>query len=486
MSKITKTPERGMAAVYARYSSHSQSEQSVEGQLTAAYAYAASHNYTIVREYIDRAQSGRSDNRDEFQQMLKDTAKKQFSVIIVWKVDRFGRNREEVAINKMRCRKNGVNIEYVAETIPQTPEGVILESVLEGIAEYYSLQLSQNVRRGMAKSAEKCQVIGGSRLLGYKTGADKKYVIDEETAPIVRYIFSTYAAGATSSEIRDALNGMGLRTVYGNPFSHTMLNSILKNEKYRGIYNNKGLHIPDGIPRLVDDDLFFQVQDMMKRNQRPSRTWTKIEYLLSDKLICGKCGTPMFGESGKSHNGTKHTYYACSNRKRHHTCNKKAIRQHTIEKLVTESVETLLYDQELFDLLLDDLWKYCQDQDDIQDEIASLTRQKKQVESAIKNLIRGMEVGIITEETKSRMDELSEQLTQLNHTIEEKQTDKLSGLKRSQVAFFLTKVREDLSINHDVQKRLIDVLVKTVTVYDDYLEISFQWKEQTQRLCIIE
>lgn len=121
-----------LAVVYARYSSHSQGEQSIEGQLSEAHKYAAAHGYTIVHEYVDRAKSGRSDNREEFQKMLKDTAKRQFDVIILWKVDRFGRNREEITFNKHRCKKNGVRVEYIAETIPNTPEGVILESVLEG------------------------------------------------------------------------------------------------------------------------------------------------------------------------------------------------------------------------------------------------------------------------------------------------------------------------------------------------------------------
>ena len=85
-------PER--AVVYARYSSHKQGEQSVEGQLAAAKAYADARGYTIIHEYVDRAMTGRNDNRDEFQQMLSDCGKKQFTVIIVWKVDRFGRNRE--------------------------------------------------------------------------------------------------------------------------------------------------------------------------------------------------------------------------------------------------------------------------------------------------------------------------------------------------------------------------------------------------------
>ena len=145
--KAGHTDLENLAVVYARYSSRSQTEQSIEGQLEAARAYAAAHGYTIVHEYADRAKSGRTDNREQFQAMLRDTSKKQFGVILVWKVDRFGRNREELTINKLKCKKNGVRVEYIAETIPDTPEGVILESVLEGFAEYYSLQKArQNAR----------------------------------------------------------------------------------------------------------------------------------------------------------------------------------------------------------------------------------------------------------------------------------------------------------------------------------------------------
>ena len=158
------------AVVYARYSSHRQGEQSIEGQLAAAYKYANENGYKIVHEYIDRAMTGRNDNREQFQKMLKDTSKKQFDTIILWKIDRFGRNREEIAFNKYRCKKNGVKVVYVAESIPDSPEGVILESVLEGMAEYYSLQLSQNVIRGQRASAEKCQC----QLLAYAAELEKE------------------------------------------------------------------------------------------------------------------------------------------------------------------------------------------------------------------------------------------------------------------------------------------------------------------------
>ena len=174
------------AVVYSRYSSHKQGEQSIEGQLASAYQFAAEHGYTIIHEYVDRAQTGRNDDREQFQQMLKDTAKRQFEAIIIWKIDRFGRNREEIAFNKYRCKKNGVKVLYTAESIPNTPERIVLEAVLEGMAEYYSVQLATNVKRGMDIAASKGQSVGGTIPLEYRTGADKHSEPDPATALLVK------------------------------------------------------------------------------------------------------------------------------------------------------------------------------------------------------------------------------------------------------------------------------------------------------------
>ena len=303
-----------LAAIYARYSSHSQTEQSIEGQLAAAHAYAESHGYTVVHEYCDRAQTGRNDNRDAFQQMLSDTDKHQFDVIITWKVDRIGRNREDIAFNKHRCKKNGIRIEYVAENLPDSAESVILESVLEGMAEYYSLQLSTNIRRGQLESARKLQCIGGTRPLGYDVDREtKRFIINPQTAPIVKQIFEKYAEGSTETEIITWLNEQGIRTTKKKPFSKSSLATLLHNEKYIGVYVYKDIvRVEDGVPAIVDKELFDKVQELMKVNRRaPSHTWTHQDYILTDRLFCGKCGSPMVGESGFSHTGAKHSYYSC-------------------------------------------------------------------------------------------------------------------------------------------------------------------------------
>lgn len=480
-----KGKEGDLAVVYARYSSHSQGEQSIEGQLAEAHKYAAAHGYTIIHEYVDRAKSGRTDNREEFQQMLKDTAKKQFSVIILWKVDRFGRNREEIAINKMKCRKNGVRVEYVAEKIPDTPEGVILESVLEGFAEYYSLQLSQNIRRGIAESAEKCQVTGGNRPLGYKTGPDKRFAIDEGTAPTVKMIFTMYADGYTVTEIVKKLNELGLRTRRGTPFTHNSLHTVLKNEKYRGIYNDHGKYVVDGVPRIIEDELFFKVQEMLKINKRaPAKTWTRADYILADKLFCGKCGAPMFGECGTSKTGVRHNYYICSNKKRFRTCDKKAVRQADIENLVIKAVCDLLHDRELLDFIVENTWQYYLAQDNSQEELRNLQRQLEQTELSIRNLIRAIEAGILSEETKIRMDELTTQKLELKAAIADRQLARGYHLQRSHIAYYLTSLRDADSSDREVQKRLIQTFVNSVFVYEDCIKLTFNYSSDSNTVTL--
>ena len=468
MKKQTTDDINNLAVVYARYSSHSQGEQSIEGQLSEAHKYAASHGYTIVQEYVDRAKSGRTDNRDQFQKMLRDTAKGQFSVIILWKVDRFGRNREEIALNKMKCKKNGVRVEYVAETIPNTPEGVILESVLEGFAEYYSLQLSQNIRRGLAESAEKCQCTGGNRPMGYLTGPDKKFIIDPDTAPTVKLIFDLYAAGNTISEIINHLNDLGLRNRRGGPFSKSSLYSILTNEKYTGVYFYQDKRIEGGMPRIVDDSTFWKVQELMKINKRaPAHKWSKSDYILTDKLFCGKCGSSMIGESGIGKTGVKYSYYTCSKKKRNRSCDKKAVRQELIERAIIDKTIEILQDAELIEFLIENTWNFYQSQDESQEALDAMHRQLKQVEFAIDNLIKAIEAGIMNEATKKRMRELEEQQKDLLAAIADREIARGFHVTKEYVAFFFRQFRDMDYTKRECQKQLIATFVNSVFLYDD-------------------
>ena len=253
------------AVVYARFSSHRQGEQSIEGQVAEAQRFAAAHGLIIVKVYADRAQTGRNDNREQFQLMLADAARHAFDALIVWKTDRIGRNKEEIALNKYHLKKNGVKTYYVAEAIPDTPEGIILEAVIEGMAAYYSEQLSQNVRRGMKTSAQKGRYTGGTCPLGYRITEDKRYEIDSKHAPTVREIFQLYAEGKTVTEIITILNNRGLRTARGKLFSHNSLRTLLKNKKYIGTFEYKDeVTIENSVPPIVEPEVFNRVQELLE------------------------------------------------------------------------------------------------------------------------------------------------------------------------------------------------------------------------------
>ena len=169
--------------IYARFSSHAQNEQSIEGQLKTCYDFAERNGYKVIAEYIDRALSGTvADNRPEFQRMIADSSKRQFQAILVYQLDRFARNRYDSATHKNKLKKNGVVLS-ARENITDDASGVLMEAVLEGMVEYFSVELSQKVKRGMALTAEKCEFTGAGVPLGYKI-IDKKYAVDEETAPL--------------------------------------------------------------------------------------------------------------------------------------------------------------------------------------------------------------------------------------------------------------------------------------------------------------
>lgn len=478
-----------IAVVYARYSSHRQGEQSIEGQLSEAYKYATAHGLTIIKEYIDRAMTGRNDNREQFQEMLKDTAKKQFDTIILWKIDRFGRNREEIAFNKYRCKKNGVKVVYVAESIPDSPEGVILESVLEGMAEYYSLQLSQNILRGQRASAEKCQNTGGNRPLGYLTDPKtKKFVIDPETAPTVRLVFDMYAKGSTTAEIVEELNAKGLHTLRGGKFTKNSLHRMLKNEKYIGVYTYKDqVRIEGGVPAIIEPETFAKVQEMLKINKRaPAHTWSRADYILTDKLFCGHCGSKMVGESGTSKTGAKHNYYICAKRKRERACNKKAVRQEWIEGIVLDAVLEILRNDEMLEYIADGVYAYYQEQKEDNDIAEALKAELADIEKATANIMKAIEAGIFNAATKKRMDELDAQRATIEAELSRQELVRSWELTRDHILLFLCEMRDKNLEDPECQKQLVQTFINSVFVYDDKITITFNYSGDNRTITLVE
>ncbi len=278
------------AVIYARYSSDNQSEQSIEGQLRACQDYAKSNDILILDTYIDRAMTGRNDNRPDFQRMMKDSSKQAWNYVLVYKLDRFSRNKYEIAIHKKTLKDNGIQLVSAMEYIPDSPERIIIESMLEGYAEYYSAELSQKIRRGMKETRLKGFYQGGGLSYGYKLNG-RKIVANEDEAEVVQFIFEQYLYGNNVPKIRDMLNEKNILNK-GKPFALNTLYDLLKNECYTGIYKFKDEVINNMYPQIISFELFENVKRLLKKNSY-GRTGIKTTYLLKNKLTCGYCGKPI-------------------------------------------------------------------------------------------------------------------------------------------------------------------------------------------------
>lgn len=464
------------AAVYARYSKGShQSEQSIEGQLAAAEKYAAAHDMKIVAAYCDRFISGRSDDRAEFQRMLRDSSRKCWSVLITWKTDRIGRNREELAINKSKLKHNGVKICTVAEAIPDTPEGIILESVLEGFAEYFSAQLSANVRRGMIESAKKGQVVGPAPY-GYIKAEDKRLVPDPVTAPVVRRIFSDYNSGIPLRQIASSLNADGLRSTRGSEFTVNILTNILKNRKYIGEYFFSG-EVRGEVPALVSEAEFEKAGETMKKNRRaPSRAWTHDDYLLTGKLFCGHCESPMVGVCGTSRNGARHSYYECMGHRRK-KCRKKTVRRDWIENQVIRQILGILADDDLLHRIADAAYAlYASEKDSSYED--SLRASLAETEASLKNLLKALESGVLSPGVIDRVNSLEVQKADLESAIASAHLEAGIQLTPDIIYYSLSRMRSYDPDDPALRSKLIDTFVNAIYLYDDKLVIGFNYTSE--------
>ena len=316
------------AVIYARYSSDNQREESIEGQIRECTAYAEKNDITIVKHYIDRAISAKTDNRPQFQQMIKDSDKKLFDIVLVWKLDRFARNRYDSARYKTQLKKNGVKLMSATEIISEGPEGIILESVLEGYAEYYSADLAEKVVRGQTENILKGRCNGGRGTFGYTLDSERKFHIDPLASPFVLESFRKYRDGLTMKEIRDWLNENGIKNPVGSAFTYNSVEHMLKNRRYIGELKFRDVVVPDAIPPIVPLELFDDVQEKIAKNKKaPARRKAEDDYLLTTKLHCGCCGALMFGESGTSRTGEVHRYYKCATAKKKKGCKKKTVRK---------------------------------------------------------------------------------------------------------------------------------------------------------------
>lgn len=484
---MTNEPMNGV--IYARYSpGPNQTEQSIEGQVRDCEEYAREHGINIIEIYADRHLSGTEfEHRDEFKRMLRDAEKRHFSCVLVWKIDRFGRNREEIAINKVHLRKHGVKVVYAKEHIPEGPEGIILESMLEGMAEYYSAELSQKIRRGQRESVLKGRILTIKPLFGYRKDENMHYVIEPHEAPIVKDIFEMYAGGKKLKEIVDALENKGIRNPAGKKFTYNMIHNMLRNRQYIGEYRFGSNINLKAIPPIISAELFEQCQERIQEStaanvkaSTAASSKSAVNFYLSDKIACGICGHNYQGESGTSKTGKKHYYYKCHGKKQKKTkCDSKVFKKEWLEDLILmHTFEEVLTD-DMISLIALKVLEF-QEQDVASYQVKSIEQQLKECTKKLNNILSAIEAGIFTETTKSRLTELEEEKSRLSLSLS-REKNKRTLFTKDHIVFWLELFRNGDIDSEEFRTTFFNVFINRAIVHDDYILVALNLvnKEKT-------
>ncbi len=449
------------AVIYARYSSSNQTEQSIEGQIHVCEDYAKRNNIVIVDSYIDRAISGTTDERESFQRMLKDSNNRKWDYVLVYKLDRFARNQYESVIHKHHLKNNGVKLLSAMENISDTPEGMLLESFLEGMNQYFSEELAQKVNRGLHESRMKGHCIG-SVPFGY-IKENKKLKINEEEAFIIQRIYTEYANGKPILQISKDFEKQNI-TKNGQKFLPQTIRKMLQRDIYTGILNKHGKAYDKIYPQIISPELFAEVQVRMDKTRYGCRKDNHEIFKIKDKIFCGVCGKKMYPCSTRSHNGNPLRYYTCINTRKNNCANKR-VHKGFIEKCIEKSIVGYFNVKENLNSLVNDVYTAYIKSVDNDNSLANLRKDLKRVNKSIENIMSAIEKGVVTTTTKSRLEELeTKQIALHEKIIIEEAKEKYIFTKEDILKYFEYCTKCDVID--------FDSFVKFVNVFKDKIEIG--------------
>lgn len=469
------------AVIYARFSSHTQTEQSIEGQLRECYAYAKRNDIAIVGEYIDRALTGTTDKRPNFLRMIDDSKKKTFQYVLVYQLDRFARNRYDSANYKAKLKKNGARVLSARENITEDASGILVEGLLESMAEYYSAELSQKVKRGVQESLRKGHFLGGVGTLGYDI-KEKKWVVNPQEAEIVNEAFTRYKNGEKAKDISEDFNARGIHTKTGGIFKRNDFPRLIRNKKYIGLYEHKGELLPNIVPVIVDEQLFYKCNAIMDKHKHRSReTKQDVNYILSGKLYCGHCGSNIVAECARSKTGKMYYYYKCINKK-HNTknCTGKTYPKQELEDYIFRNTVEHILTPKVIDQIAELVVNKFNSEIKKSNALIRLEKELKNTNKSIKALLQAIENGIYNKTTQSRMIELEQTKERLEESIAVEQSRQVQKLKLDQVKAFLNYFAKKKYKDNEEKNEFFNCFINRVILFDDKAVIIYNTEPDSQ------
>lgn len=501
------------AVAYCRYSSEGQRDgYSIEAQLNAIKTFCEREGIELVDQYIDEARSGTNDNRESFQRLIADSSKREWDYVIVHKLDRFARDRYDSAIYKKILKDNGVKLLSVLERLDDSPESVIMEGLLEAMAEYYSKNLSRETLKGKNEAAKDCRWLGGQhKPWGYTIDENKHLVIVPDEAIIIKEAFERIAGGETAGHVARDLNARGFRTRTGKPFSGSSLIRCFTNPVYKGTYSfglrsrNKSKDpflVPGGCPAIVSPELYDAVMTVHKQHSEEYQLHRKKAaarekgdlYLLTGYIYCGECGSHYFGhskkETGHNRKGERcYTYiykkYRCArhtNDKRKaamgdssYQCKNKMIDKDALENYTIRLIEECVFSDETMHVIVKSLEEILSKK---KESIADIKSVKKEISTLEKKEDRLLDLYLSGSISKDKYDERSASirasLVSLRVELRRLEASSVPSFTPDKIKSTLLEVLNKNKESEDYKVHLISTFLDKIMVYPDRLEFYFK------------
>ena len=473
----------GIGVLYARYSSHNQRDVSIDQQVDAGTKKATEYGISIMKIYSDRAVSGKTDKRTDFQRMMRDAEKGEFQFVVAWKSNRMGRNMLEAMLNEAKLNALGVRVIYVEENFDDTAAGRFAARSMMNVNQFYSESMAEDIKRGMDDNALKCMV-NGSIGYGYKKGSDGRFAVDEKKASVLTEIYQRVSEREPFVDIFTDLNNRGIPSPSGGKWNRSSFHRLLPpNERIRGIYIWGDHRVEGGIPRLISDELYYKVEEVLKtKKNSQGRHRESGDYLLTGKLFCGYCNSPMTGVSGTGKSGKSHYYYVCQKKRTAHECKKKNVRRENIELTIAQAIKDYALRPESIEWIADSVAAYAKKLEE-GERITLLQEKLSGIKKTIKNIMTAIEQGIFTDTTRDRLLELEKEQAELTKQISIEKSNMVSVSREDIIAGLSTFQDGDI---HDKTYRiqLFDTFLIAVYLYDDEMKIVFTFSGKNKSLSI--